>query len=81
MSRQKPKGSRLTLDGEELPLGKMLFMCLASQLQPGHKGDGSRQDLRSTEDVPLSWGGGHDDEDAVAQEERSLRSACVPVRV
>lgn len=78
MSRQKPKGSRLTLDGEELPLSKMLFMCLASQLQPGHKGDGSRQDLRSTEDVLLSWGGGRD---AVAHEERSLRSACVPVRV
>lgn len=81
MSRQKPKGSRLTIDGEELPLSKMLFMCLASQLQPGHKGDGSRQDLRSTEDVLLSWVGGHDDEDAVAQKERSLRSACVPIRV
>lgn len=80
MSRQKPTGSRLTLDGEELPLGKMLYMCLASQLQPSHKGDGSRQDLRNTEDAQLSWGGGRD-EDAVAQEERSLRSACVPVRV
>lgn len=80
MSRQKPTGSRLTLDREELPLGKMLLMCLTSQLQPGHKGDGSMQDLRKTEDVQLSWGGGSDD-DAVAQEERSLRSACVPVRV